>query len=42
MERQFDYRVRIPLWGEKYKVFNFQDKGMSDQMAFSLESDKHK
>lgn len=42
MERQLDYRVQIPLWGEKYKVFNFQEKGMSSEMVFSLEPDKYK
>lgn len=36
MQRQHDYRVQIPLWGEKYKVFNFQEKGMAGQMAFRL------
>lgn len=32
----------MPLQGEKYKVFNFQEKDLSNQMTFSLEPAKYK
>jgi len=40
MERQLDYRVQTPLWGEKYKVFNFQEKSTSSQTLLALRQTK--